>query len=181
MFENVVWITAKESWLTQEGIKPFESQYPLVSLDDLLNTIIEVLRMDTRLYRASPQRKEEEVKKVLGSTSCLLIVDNLETVQDRTIIQFLTKFPPGPSKALVTTRLGGLIASNAAVAQTLTGQCEIRIGPLSQEDAITLFLRRAKKQGLQISKEEHFAQLQDVINRTACIPLAIEWIIGRMG
>src|SRR5262249_2006132 len=47
--------------------------------------------------------------------------------------------------------------------------------------AITLFLRRAKKQGLRISKEEHFAQLQDVINRTACIPLAIEWIIGRMG
>src|SRR5712691_12755082 len=112
-FENIVWITAKESWLTQEGIKPFKSQYPLVSLDDLLNTIIEVLEMDPRLYRASPARKKEAVIEVLQSSSCLLIVDNLETVQDRAIIQFLTDEFPSPCKSLITTRLGGLVASDA--------------------------------------------------------------------
>src|SRR5947209_13487347 len=42
LFTSVVWITAKDSWLTYEGIK---TEYSFVSLDDLLNTITEVLEL----------------------------------------------------------------------------------------------------------------------------------------
>lgn len=186
LFENVVWITAKDSWLTPEGIQSFETEYSLVSLDDLLDTIIEVLEMDPRLYRASPVRKKEAVLEVLHTTSCLLIVDNLETVKDRAVIQFLTSEFPSPCKSLITTRLGGVtvsdegIAQTFSVAQTLVGQREIPIGPLSQEDAMVLFTRRAQKHELLFTLDEDFVKVREAVDKVARIPLAIEWVIGRM-
>src|SRR5947209_2311017 len=108
LFNYIIWTTAKDSWLTHEGIQYLKTQ---LSVDDLLNTIIEVLEMDPRLYKTSPERKKEQVEAALRSASCLLIVDNLETVQDQAVIQFLKELP-GSSKALVTTRFGGLKAPN---------------------------------------------------------------------
>ncbi|CAG1014194.1 hypothetical protein ANRL4_05137 [Anaerolineae bacterium] len=179
LFQSIVWATAKESWLTPEGIRFQKPEYGLVSLDDLLNTVIDVLQLDPRLLRLSSNRKQQQVKEALSSTSCLLVVDNLETVQDPAVIQFLTEIPQ-PSKALVTTRVGGLRVHGAAIAQTLEGQREIRIGPLSEEDAIDLFLLRTAENSISFSRKEHLSELQEVVNKAACIPLAIEWIVGQM-
>ncbi|HJT57160.1 MAG TPA: tetratricopeptide repeat protein [Ktedonobacteraceae bacterium] len=186
LFSSVVWVTAKESWLTYEGIT--RKEYTFVSLDDLLNTIIDDLGLNPRPKEQSPEqpkeisleRKKALVAQALRSQPCLLIVDNLETIQDQAIIQFLINFPPGPSKALVTTRLGGLKAPDAAPAQSLEGQREIRVGPLSQEDAITLFLHRAEGHNMHFSREAHEEQIIKIIARSAGIPLAIEWITSRM-
>src|SRR5207245_2673952 len=60
------------------------------------------------------------------------------------------------------------------------GQLEIPIGPLSQEDAITLFTRRAKKHELLFTLDEDIVKVRQAVAKVACIPLAIEWIIGRM-
>jgi len=179
LFTGVVWVTAKDSWLTYEGINK-KKEYALVSLDDLLNTIIDDLELDSQPLEMSLERKRSLIDQALGSQPCLLIVDNLETIQDQAIIQFLINFPPGPSKALVTTRLGGLKAPDAAPAQTLEGQREIRVGPLSKEDAITLFLHRAEDHSMYFSRETHAAQLSEIVSRAAGIPLAIEWITSRM-
>src|ERR1700730_6208154 len=177
LFTGIVWVTAKESWLTYEGIK---TQYSVVSLDDLLNTIISVLELHPQPFEMILEHKRSLVGKALGSQSCLLIVDNLETIQDQAIIQFLMDFPPGSSKALVTTRLGGLKAPDAAPAQALEGQREIRVGPLGKEDAITLFLHRAESHDLYFSRDTDAAQISEVVTEAAYIPLAIEWITGRM-
>src|SRR5260221_512700 len=190
LFENIVWITAKESWLILEGMQRFKSPYPLLSLNDLLDTIIDVLLMEPpmkspinpQIYRFSPERKREEILKILSSTSCLLIVDNLETIKDRSVIQFLEDGLPRDSKALITTRLGGLghDDSELAPSQTLVGQREIRIGPLSKEDAVTLFIQCSIAQGFHCSRKEHSEKLEKIVDKAAYIPLAIEWIVGQM-
>src|SRR5713226_7863191 len=69
LFENIVWITAKDSWLIHEGMERFKTPYPLLSLDDLLDTMINFLLRDPpmelainpQVYRFSPQRKKEEI------------------------------------------------------------------------------------------------------------------------
>src|SRR5262245_3239076 len=179
LFESVIWTTAKESWLTPQGIESKKSEYAVVSLEDLLRTAISVLELDPQVHSFSLQRKKQLVNKALRATSCLLIVDNLETVKDREIIEFLEELP-APSKALVTTRLGGLTASDVPVSQTMEGQREIRIGPLDEDDAIDLFINRAADRELHFSREHHLSKLREAVNKAAYIPLAIEWVVGQM-
>lgn len=179
LFDSIIWTTAKDSWLTHEGIQPLKPQYAFVSIDELLNTIIDVLGIDGHVRHASPESKRKAVMETLRSRPCLIIVDNLETIYDEAVIQFLMELP-GTSKALVTTRLGGLKAPDAAPAQTLEGQREIRIFPLSQEDAITLFRRRAEEHDLPVPATADTAILEQIVRKAGYIPLAIEWIIGQM-
>lgn len=180
LFDSVVWTTAKESWLSpEEGIQPYSETYSLVSLVDLLNTIIDVLKMDDRLRIVSPERKIRHVKEKLASAAYLLIVDNLETVQDRAVIQFLTEVPV-PSKALVTSRVGGLGSIDIVAARTLEGQREIPIGPLSKGATVSLFTKRAATNGLLVTKAEDLAKVEVLAELSGGSPLAIEWIVGQM-
>lgn len=179
MFDRIVWTSAKRSWLTHEGVTVKTPEYALVSLDDLLNTIIKVLGMDPRLYLLSRERKLTEVQEALRGCRCLIVVDNLETVDDLAIIQFLVELPD-PSKALVTTRLGGLGTTDAVVAQTLEGQREIRVGPLTEDDAVDMFVKRAALRDLHFVSSEDQGRVRVAATKAACIPLAIEWIIGQM-
>ncbi len=179
LFDGVIWTTAKDSWLTPEGIRPFITDYALVSLNDLLSTIITVLEMDARLLSYSVERKMSFVKDKLSSAPYLIIVDNLETVQDKSIIQFLVDIP-SPSKVLVTTRLGGLSALDVPIAQMLEGQREIRIGPLSEDDSVALFRQRASEHSLDYSSSDHLQKIKEVAEKAGYVPLAIEWIVSQI-
>lgn len=175
-FERAIWTSAKESWLTSSGVQYRRSNDFLVSLNDLLDTIIEVLELDPRLYRVDVEHKKSSISEALRVRACLIIVDNLETIEDRDIIHFLETLPQ-PSKAIVTTRLG--LLSGGAVAQTPAGQKELRIGPLEEEDALNLLIARAEMHGLSLPVENG-DKLRKAVKKMAGIPLAIEWVVGHM-
>ena len=177
-FDYIVWTTAKTSILTPEGIRSYAPEYSLTSCSDLLDTIIEVLDLDPRFYRFSDDRKKEVVKEKLRSCCTLVIVDNFETITDRSVLLFLNELPP-PSKALITSWLGGFSGYGALVPQTLEGQKEIRIGPLPEKDAIDLLLRKAEDQGLNLIGTNN-SKLKEVVNKSARIPLALEWVVGQL-
>jgi LuxR family glucitol operon transcriptional activator len=89
-FEAVVWTSARGS-----------TDYKLCC-NHVLDTIVLVLNYP-HLAQLPPEQKVEAVDKLLRSHRTLVLVDNLETVTDLSLVKFLEQIPE-PSKALVTTR-----------------------------------------------------------------------------
>lgn len=99
-FDFIASVTAKDRELTSTGIKALNPG--LTSFESLLNAILEVLGFPD-LLKLGLDEKEAEVRKLLEKSNGLLFVDNLETVDDARIIEFLDELPIG-CKAITTSR-----------------------------------------------------------------------------
>ncbi len=86
-FDGVIWASARDRDLT---------------LDNLLDAVARTLDYPGIAQKAAAE-KREGVVKLLRSGAYLLLLDNLETVSDKAVTEFLQDLPE-PSKALVTTR-----------------------------------------------------------------------------
>ncbi|MBE9041223.1 RNA polymerase subunit sigma-24, partial [Oscillatoriales cyanobacterium LEGE 11467] len=94
----------------------------------------------------------------------LLILDNLETFDDRPqILSFLDELPP-TVKVIVTSR-----------SQTLL-DVSIRLGPLPQAEALALIRDRAIQKDLQLDD----AQYQTLYQQTCGIPAAAIYAVGQL-
>ncbi len=100
LFEFIVSLTAKDRELTSTGIIGLEKY--LTSYERLLDEILEVLQF-ADLKPLPIHEKEEQVRLLIGSGRGLLYVDNLETVDDARVIQFLDDLPVG-TRAILTSR-----------------------------------------------------------------------------
>lgn len=85
-FEYIVSITAKDRELTSSGIQALTPGK--TTFDKLLDSILEVLRFSEYKSQALSE-KERTVRGLLAAGNGLLVVDNLETVDDARVIQFL--------------------------------------------------------------------------------------------
>ncbi|CAG0961713.1 hypothetical protein ANRL3_00920 [Anaerolineae bacterium] len=99
-FDAVIWTSAKQNVLTAEGIVP--RQQALRTLDDIYTAIAITLQREG-ITRVRPEEQAETVRNALTRQRTLLIVDNLETVDDKAVMEFLRELP-APTKAIVTTR-----------------------------------------------------------------------------
>ena len=99
-FHFIISTTAKDRELTTHGIQTLAPK--LTSFESLLNSVLDVLGFPD-LKPCSVEQKEKEVRDLLHNSGGLLFVDNLETVDDPRIIQFLDDLPVGV-RALVTSR-----------------------------------------------------------------------------
>lgn len=99
-FEYIVSITAKDRELTSAGIQALASGK--TTFDKLLDSILEVLQFPEHKTEELAQ-KEKTVRGLLSQGNGLLVVDNLETVDDARVIQFLDSLPIGV-RALTTSR-----------------------------------------------------------------------------
>lgn len=178
-FKKAVWTSAKTSWLKPEGITIDKSGSTL-SLNDLFNTIIETLEFPEKWRYESIERKKENIVKELKKEPILIIVDNLETIEDYSIIKFLIDNVPSPSKALVTTRLGGKPGDDLRISQRLEGQKEITVGPFTKDEAVRLFKILSREKNLPYYKKDYEDKIEQTVNEVGLIPLAIEWIIGKI-
>ena len=93
-------ITAKDRELTASGIRAVRPG--LTSFEALLDSALDVLGFPDR-KALEVGEKEAEVMALLKQSGGLLFVDNLETVDDARIVNFLDRIPPG-AKALITSR-----------------------------------------------------------------------------
>lgn len=99
-FDFIIWTSSKRNKYTPQGIKDlseFIANYSEL-LKDIYNFVSELGLDDNDDYEI-----EETVLNFLKNNKVLLIVDNLETLNDKDLISFLEHFPIN-SKAILTTR-----------------------------------------------------------------------------
>ena len=132
-FEAILQLTAKETMLTDTGIRRFSRS--LYSLENLLDHIL-------LLFEENPEQ-ELSVKKgiaieLLSAWHTLIILDNMETISDGRILAFVQNLPPGSkARVLLTSR-------------TKTGGWELPIAVTEMTSEETLEFIKLKSAELQV-------------------------------
>jgi len=161
-FDAIIWLSAKENKLTHLGIEDIEPT--IKSYEELLDTIISVLEFD---IGESIAKKEEIVDAIFEiSKGILIIVDNLETIADERIINFIID-SPSTAKFLITSRKG-------------LGQVERRheLKQLKEREAVYLFRQTARDKQLTSLMTLDDKLVKKYVNKVSCFPLAIKWVMG---
>jgi serine/threonine protein kinase/tetratricopeptide (TPR) repeat protein len=162
----VVWMSAKETVLGIDSIERVEPAFR--NLEDVLDIILNVTGFHSDKL-LDYDRKLEEVKEILSTFPCLLIIDNLETVRGEAVFDFVMDELPSPSKAILTSRRrttpkGGLIIS-------LRG--------MTRKHAIELLRDAAQHQGSDIIASAPDSKLEEIADLTGGIPLALKLVVGQ--
>ena len=160
-FEAIIWVSAKQTMLTAEGIK--RRRQPIETLDDIYATIAITLEQ-IDITQAHSEAQAQLVHQALTRQRTLLIVDNLETVDDEAVLTFLREIP-APTKAIVTTR------------HRLDVAYPVRLVGMPWEEARQLITQEARKRSVQLQPDE----IQRLYDRTGGVPLAIVWSVAQMG
>lgn len=166
-FEAIIWLSAKETRLSALGIEDIEPT--LKNYEELLDTIISVFGLDNE-NASGIVEKEDLVQLIFSVSSKILIaVDNLETITDERIINFIIDAPIN-IKFLITSRKG-------------LGQVEIRheLKQLKEKEAIYLFRQLAKDKQLLSLVSLSDDVIKKYVEKVSYYPLVIKWVIGQIG
>ena len=161
-FEYVIWASAKTEKLNPQGIAQLQPNFS--DLPSLLNTILEV----TGFEGGESQNNLALIKEILAIGKTLLVLDNLETVYDPDLYDFLQDIPT-PSKVLATTRT------------RLEGSHRnLRLTALPMQDALKMVRQLAADLDAAELSNESDETLGGLIQRVGGIPLAMKLAVGRI-
>lgn len=161
LFEAVLQLTAKDTRLTESGIK--KCGRTLYSLENLLENILSLFWGE---IPSSLEEQKEIAALVLSEYKMLLILDNMETVDDSRILQFVQSLPvENKSKIVLTSR-------------TQSGGWELPF-PVHQlsHNELEEFIR-IRSMELDITFPQDQATLANVKKATGGLPLAVQWVLG---
>ena len=158
-------ITAKDRELTSSGIRAVRPG--LTSFEALLDSTLDVLGFPDLKPLTVPE-KEAEVMALLRNSQGLLYIDNLETVDDARVVNFLDRIPPG-AKALITSRRTTVrrLVSPIDIDGLNNKELEAYVNSLAAEPRFG-YLRN-----LNVTER---LRIGDACDR---IPLAIRWVFSR--
>lgn len=158
-FDAIIFVSAKQQYLTAQGI--IQSSQAYRTLRQIFHEVTHTLqRYDIRSTPA--QEQPDVVREALGRQRTLLIVDNLETMEDRqAILSFLYQLPP-TVKVVVTTRERAMFSP-------------IRLEQLAEEAALELIEQQAEEKKVQLSREE----VHMLYRRIGGIPAALVYAVGK--
>jgi LuxR family glucitol operon transcriptional activator len=159
-FDAIIFASAKQDVLTPYGILArYQAQR---TLRDIFREIADTLdRLD--ITGTTPDDQPNRVRQALARQHTLLIVDNLETMQDKQeIIAFLYDLPP-QIKVIITTRERALFSP-------------IRLEHLSEADGLRLIHHETQDKGVQLEDEQAMA----LYRRTGGVPAAIVYAVGQL-
>jgi tetratricopeptide (TPR) repeat protein/cold shock CspA family protein len=166
-FDAIVWVSAKEEKLTVTGIESIEPTFR--NFEQVLNSILETFGWLDDLDSPT-EKKLESVEVILkaGDKGILLVVDNLETIRDEQVKEFIKDLPP-PSKVLITSRVG-------------LGEVERRypLKEMTGKDAVVLLRTVAHEKGLDTLVQMPDSVLSTYVDRMSRYPLAIKWVLGQV-
>jgi tetratricopeptide (TPR) repeat protein len=159
-FEAIIFTSAKQNHLTSIGLLPrLTSQR---TLRDICREIAYSLDL-TELTNLPLVEQFEMIRHQLSQMRTLLIVDNLETIEDKQeVLSFLYDLPPSV-KIVITTREQALFVP-------------IRLGFLPKEHGLHLIEYEAREKDIFLSIEQSH-QLFDAVSG---IPAAIIYAIGQI-
>jgi len=160
-FDAIIFVSAKQQYLTPIGILPGRDAKR--TLRDIIREIASTLdRLE--IFQIAPQDQLEHVHRALGQQRTLLIVDNLETMEDKQeIMTFLYELPP-LVKVIITSRERTYVFS------------PIRLEQLAQEAALNLIEKEAQEKDAEINSEQAF----DLYRHIGGIPAALVYAVGQI-
>ena len=156
-FDAIIFVSAKQQYLTPQGI--LQSTQTDRTLRKIFQEVTKAL--DRRDIPATPlQEQADLVREILGRQRTLLIVDNLETMEDKQkILSFLYQLPP-TVKVVITTRERAMFAP-------------IRLEQLAEEAARDLIELQAEEKQVRLNTGE----AQMLYQRIGGIPAALVYAI----
>ncbi len=152
-FEAVIWTTARE--------RP-------IDLTNVLDTIARTLDYPYIAQMPPGEEKEREATKRLRAQTCLLIVDNFETIEDEGVSRFLKNLPE-PSKALITSRH-----------PTVGGARLLPLKGMEPDEALKLIRSEGHRLSLESVQQAEDRILLRLYEATGGAPLAIRWAVGQI-
>lgn len=161
-FEAIVQLTAKETALTESGIR--KNTRSLYSLENLVDHILLLFQEGTD---QDLEDKKQLVIELLSAWSTLIILDNMETVSDGRILNFIQKLPANSkAKVLLTSR-------------TKTGGWELPIPVTEMSEPETSEFIRLKSAEMKIDFPLDEQTISRVNTASGGLPLATQWILGQ--
>ncbi len=161
-FEAILQLTAKETILTDAGIKRFSRS--LYSLENLLDHLLLLFEEDPN---QELNAKKELATKLLSAWQSLIILDNMETVSDGRILAFVQGLPPdSKARVLLTSR-------------TKTGGWELPLAVTEMTADETLEFIKLKSEELKVAFPLDPMTVQRVAEVSGGLPLATQWIVGQ--
>jgi len=156
-FEAIVWTSSKTSMLTAKEIRRIEGA--ISSSLDLFKNIADE-------FTEAATEPIEEVLNYMSTFRILLILDNLETVLDEKINNFLERLPSG-SKVLITSRIG-------------VGAFEIpiKIQAMDQTDAVHLMRAISGVRGAENLLRLENSKIEKFCQRLKYSPGFIKWFVS---
>jgi NB-ARC domain len=159
-FDAIIFTSAKQQELIPDSI--LRRQQGQRNLRDIFREIAHALG-DPTIIQSPPNDQFDRVRQSLSKQRTLLIVDNMETIEDRDqVIEFLYNLPICV-KVVITTR-------------ERIALLPISLRNLPPDDALQLIQQQAEEKGIVLNKEES----ELLYNRTGGIPLAIVYAIGQV-
>ena len=165
IFDGIIWTSAKENKLSAVGIEDIEPT--IKNYEELLDTIINT--MGYGLDNLTVEQKAIDVNEIFEiHKKILIIIDNLETITDNDIIDFILDAHKN-IKIIITSRRG-------------LGQVERRyeLNQLKESEAVALFRQISREKNLFSLSRLDDKTIKGYVNKIACYPLAIKWIIGNV-
>ena len=159
-FGAIVWISAKQTVLTASGI--ISRNQAFRNLDDIYAAISATLELGD-ISQLSVDERSALIRATLASRRILIIIDNLETVDDQSVINFLLELP-APSKAIVTTR------------NRIDVAYPIRLTGMDWNDAQILIAEECRKKSVDLIDED----ARHLFDRTGGVPIALVWSIAQL-
>lgn len=161
-FAAIIFTTAKQQTLTGEGL--LIHQQARRTLRDIFRDIAQVLDRP-EITHAAPEDQDRLVRDLLHQFKgrLCLIVDNLETLENRqAIMGFLYHLPPHV-KVIVTTRERVLIYT------------PIQLRGLAEVDAWALLAHEADGKGVRLTEED----IQTLLEKVGGVPAALLYAVGQ--
>lgn len=157
-FEAVVWTSAKNATLSSTEITRVETAIQS-SLGLFAGAASELGSFD-------PGNEIDNLLEYLETFRILLILDNLETVLDDNVREFLRRLPGG-SKALLTSRIG--------VGST---EYPTKLGPLKEAEATHLLRSLARVRGVGALTGLSDGEANRFVRDMRCHPGYVKWFVS---
>lgn len=159
-FEAIIFTSAKQEQLVPHKIFPLHQGHR--NLRGIFREIANTLD-DPTIIQSLPNEQLDRVRKSLSKQRSLLIVDNMETIDDKDeVIEFLYNLPVCV-KVVITTR-------------ERLALLPISLRNLPPDDGLQLIVQQAQEKNITISSEDS----QKLYQHTGGIPLAIVYALGQV-
>ncbi|GKX35342.1 MAG: hypothetical protein MnENMB40S_29600 [Rhizobiaceae bacterium MnEN-MB40S] len=152
-FDAFVWVSAKANRLTTNEIERIEG-----AITSSLSLFEEVAEQ----FEAGEEPPIDRVRRLLEQNKVLLVIDNLETVLDDTLIEFASDVP-GQSKIVFTSRV------------PLGGDLSVKVPAFSEKESLIYLRRLIEAYDISALRKLSESTLRRHLSRLAHKPLLVKW------
>lgn len=162
-FDAIVWVSSKTTQITVNEIKEIKG-----AISDSIGVIREISQQLSGIENKDGtfEKFSKEIIEYMGTFKIALFIDNLETILDDKIRDFISELPQG-SKIIITSRIG-------------LGAYEY---PIKLQGMAETYASQLLRKLSQIRSVEPLYKMEEIIlrkyvNRMGCNPSYIKWFVS---